>query len=144
MAKNKADNLIQNKDTTPSERRRNAKKAGIKSGEVRREKKTMKETLEFILAADRIPTGNKAISNIKNAMLAFGYDESEINMKTLFGFSIYLNAISGKSPKYSELVLGIIGEMPSDKLELTGANGAPINPQNITVNFTDKPHNADK
>ena len=44
------DNLIKNEDLTPEERRESARRAGIASGEARRRKKTMRETLETVLA----------------------------------------------------------------------------------------------
>lgn len=39
-------NLIPNSERTPSERRENARKAGIASGKARREKKTLREIME--------------------------------------------------------------------------------------------------
>lgn len=50
MARKQDQNLIQNKDRTPSERRESARKAGIASGVARREKKTMAQTLELFLS----------------------------------------------------------------------------------------------
>ena len=47
MANNK--NLIDNSKRSPNEVRENGKKGGIKSGEVRRAKKTMKEMLNYLL-----------------------------------------------------------------------------------------------
>lgn len=41
-------NLIPNSERSPSEVRANARKGGIKSGEVRREKKTLRELAEMI------------------------------------------------------------------------------------------------
>lgn len=46
------DNLIPNSDLTPKERREKAKKAGIASGEARRKKKELRESLEILLAKD--------------------------------------------------------------------------------------------
>lgn len=43
-------NLIPNNKRTPSERRENAKKAGVASGEARRRKKSMKQTMEYLLS----------------------------------------------------------------------------------------------
>ena len=42
-------NLIQNSDRTPSERRANASKAGLASGEARRKRKALKEELLLLL-----------------------------------------------------------------------------------------------
>ena len=41
-------NLIPNENRTPSERRENARKAGVASGVARREKKTLRELAEMI------------------------------------------------------------------------------------------------
>ena len=43
-------NLKPNSERTPEERRRNAKKAGIKSGENRRKRKALKEELLLLLS----------------------------------------------------------------------------------------------
>lgn len=45
-------NLIPNSERTPSERRENARKAGIASGEARRARKTLKEELLLLLELD--------------------------------------------------------------------------------------------
>lgn len=47
-------NLKPNDKRTPSERRENAKKAGIKSGEVRRARKTLREELLLLLESGDI------------------------------------------------------------------------------------------
>jgi hypothetical protein len=48
-------NLVRNEDRTPEERRENAKKAGIASGEARREKADLRKLLE--IAIERVQTG---------------------------------------------------------------------------------------
>ena len=45
-------NLIKNSERTPSERRENAKKAGVASGKARRKKANLKKAFETILQAD--------------------------------------------------------------------------------------------
>ena len=45
-------NLIPNEERTPSERRENARKAGIASGQARREKKTIQKILNDYLQTD--------------------------------------------------------------------------------------------
>lgn len=46
------ENLIPNENRTPNERRKNAQKAGIASGEARRKRKTFKEQLLIMLETD--------------------------------------------------------------------------------------------
>ncbi len=48
-------NLVRNEDRTPEERRENAKKAGIASGEARREKADLRKLLE--IAIERVQMG---------------------------------------------------------------------------------------
>ena len=45
----KKENLKSNSERTPNERKKLARKAGIKSGEARRAKKTMQEMLKYLL-----------------------------------------------------------------------------------------------
>lgn len=49
MPRGNIDNLVPNEARTPEERRENARKAGIASGDARRAKKTMREVLEVLL-----------------------------------------------------------------------------------------------
>lgn len=60
------DNLVPNEQRTPEERRENARKAGVASGEARRAKKTMRDVLEMLLEA-KAPESDK--TNIE-AMMA--------------------------------------------------------------------------
>ena len=49
MPRGNIDNLVPNEARTPEQRRDNARKAGVASGEARRAKKTMREVLEILL-----------------------------------------------------------------------------------------------
>ena len=61
-------NLIKNSERTPSERRENAKKAGVASGKARRKKANLKKAFETILQAD------VASSNVKKQLEDMGFD----------------------------------------------------------------------
>lgn len=50
------ENLIPNEERTPSERRENARKAGIASGKARRRKRSMKEAADLFLS---LPVSDK-------------------------------------------------------------------------------------
>ena len=86
-------NLIQNKETTPSERRENARKAGIASGEARRARKTLKETLLM--------------------MLEEGNTQNDITLALL------QKALNGDTKAY-EVIRDTVGEKPTDKIEQSG------------------------
>lgn len=61
-------NLIKNSERTPSERRENAKKAGVASGKARRKKANLKKAFETILQAD------VASPNVKKQLEELGFD----------------------------------------------------------------------
>lgn len=61
-------NLIKNSERTPSERRENAKKAGVASGKARRKKANLKKAFETILQAD------VASSSVKKQLEDMGFD----------------------------------------------------------------------
>ena len=61
-------NLIKNSERTPSERRENAKKAGVASGKARRKKANLKNAFETILQAD------VASPSVKKQLEDMGFD----------------------------------------------------------------------
>ena len=63
-------NLIKNSERTPSERRENAKKAGVASGKARRKKANLKKAFETILQAD------VASPNVKKQLEDLGFDST--------------------------------------------------------------------
>lgn len=97
---------------TKEEQREIARKGGVKSGEIRREKKRFKELFLSLLEDDCKADKNKP----KN--------ERRTN-KDLFAMRMMKQAIDGdlNSQKY---IIEMIGEAPSKKVEVTGANGSPL------------------
>lgn len=70
------DNLIPNEQRTPDERRENARKAGVASGEARRAKRTMREVLEILLET-KAPDSDKTnieVMMAKAVLKAMGGD----------------------------------------------------------------------
>lgn len=90
-------NLIPNSKRTPSELREITKKGGKKSGEIRREKKLLKELLEEALLK-KTETGNKYI-DITNALIK---QAEEGNVKAY------------------ETIRDTLGQKPVDKVEHSG------------------------
>ena len=88
-----SENLKPNSERTPSERRENAKKAGIKSGEARRARKTLKEELLLLL-------------------------ESGDNQQKM-SVALFQKALKGDIKAF-EVIRDTIGEKPTDKQQLTG------------------------
>lgn len=93
----------------------NGKKGGIASGKSRKDMATFKHYLEMALSKtvkdrDGIEHTYKEIGAIKTAEKYARGDQ-----------------------KAQELVLKIMGEMPSEKTEITGADGTPFQPPIIQV-----------
>ena len=59
MGKGRKENLINPKDRTSEELRAMTRKGGIKSGEARRRKKTMREALELLMYKTELPEQTK-------------------------------------------------------------------------------------
>lgn len=95
MAK-KTENL---KHFSSNEARENGKKGGIKSGEVRRERKALKEELLCLL------------------------EQGETQQK--ISFALIKQALKGNVKAFA-MIRDTIGEKPIEKQEITGANGAPL------------------
>lgn len=64
MPRGNIDNLVPNEARTPEERRENARKAGIASGEARRLKRTMRDILEELLSAPSIESPDKTNNEV--------------------------------------------------------------------------------
>ena len=101
MANN--ENLKPNSERTPSERRKNARKAGIKSGEVRRQKKSMREMLDYLLEKELTNKNGEKATTLE-AMMA----------------SMIKQSISG-NVRACEFIRDTIGQKPTEKVEATNA-----------------------
>lgn len=96
-------NLIPNEQRTPSERRRNAKKAGKASGAARREKKKLKDYAELLLS---LP-----VSDMRkyNALARMGIPMEEIDNEMLMVAGLHKSACDGNVAAAKE-IRSIIGE----------------------------------
>ena len=103
-------NLIPSSERTPSERREIARKGGIRSGEVRRERAMMRQELEAMLkqtAEDNITYKNK----VTLGLLANAIDKTK-----------------GGSPEAYKTIMAVLGELNEDKTSET---------PDITINIVD-------
>lgn len=91
-------NLKPNSERTPEERKELAKKAGIKSGEKRRERKALKELLEIALALPNEESGERNEMAITTALIK--------------------QAIKGNVLAYTT-IRDTLGEKPIDKQEVS-------------------------
>lgn len=101
------------------EARRLGKIGGIRSGEVRRARKALKETLSHLLT---LPPG---YSEQKEALQALGIDEDDCTNQTLMAVSMIQAAIHG-DVKAAIWVRDTVGEKPADKVDATVSTSSPI------------------
>lgn len=100
------------------EARERGRKGGIKSGEVRRERKKLRDTISMLLS---MPPG---MSGQKDVLMALGIDEKDCNNQTLIAVSMIQAAVSG-DVKAAVWLRDTVGEKPLDKVE---ASVQTINP----------------
>lgn len=105
-------NLIPNSERTPSERREIAKKGGIKSGEVRRQKKTLSELAKMIAE-------NPAPTAAKKKLTKMGISDEDANNNACIVAAVYDKAIKGNMQavdKWEQLVA--VSKSDESKYEL--------------------------
>ena len=93
-------NLIPNSERTPSELREITKKGGIKSGEVRRQKKTLSELAKMIAE-------NPAPTTAKKKLTKMGISDEDANNNACIVAAVYDKAIKGNMQavdKWEQLV----------------------------------------
>lgn len=96
-------NLIPNEQRTPSERRENARKAGIASGASRRRKRSMKEAADLYLS---LPVSDKRRWN-KIARKYVDADDIDNQMAMIIGLT---EAATAGDARAGKLIADLIGE----------------------------------
>ena len=97
-------NLIPNEERTPSERRENARKAGIASGKARREKKTIQKIL-----ADLLDGQIKDSPQFAKLASKMGV-ESDKSVKDIFTMVCLLNSVKNGNLGDLERLSKLLGE----------------------------------
>lgn len=112
-------NLIKNEDLTPSQRRKNASKAGKASAKKRQQNKTFKEIISKFL------DGQVSDERLKQQMIEFGFADKEVSNKSCAVFALWREAIQGNTKAF-ELLRDTIGEKPQDQVNITGEVNNPF------------------
>lgn len=105
-------NLIPNSERTPSELREITKKGGIKSGEVRRQKKTLSELAKMIAE-------NPAPTTAKKKLTKMGISDEDANNNACIVAAVYDKAIKGNMQavdKWEQLIA--VSKSDESKYEL--------------------------
>lgn len=102
---------------TPEERRENGRKGGIASGEAKRKKKAIRETLEVFLDM-KMKSGRHAdIEEIQSFAALKG---KNISVQEAMVISILQRAMKG-DVKAAEWIRDTAGQNPSQKIDVNGA-----------------------
>ena len=97
-------NLIPNEERTPSERRENARKAGVASGKARREKKTIQKILADLL--DGQIKDSPQFAKLASKMCV----ESDKSVKDIFTMVCLLNSVKSGNLGDLERLSKLLGE----------------------------------
>ena len=103
-------NLIKNENLTPSQRRKNASKAGKASAKKRQQNKTFKEIINKFLE------GQVTNKELKEQMVKFGFADNEVSNKSCAVFALWKEAIKGNTKAF-ELIRDTIGEKPIEQIQ---------------------------
>lgn len=109
-------NLIPMNELTKKEQREIAVKGGIASGKVRKEKATMRKSLELLLNSniniDKID--DMTINDLKSKLKMLGADTSKMKVEDLVNAGLILGAVFGNANNY-KTIIETKGEMLEEK-----------------------------
>lgn len=111
------ENLIPMSERSKEEVREIARRGGIKSGETRRRKKTMKENLELLLTMS-VGKGEKA--DIENGENIKDYAKENVTVEQAMLIAQIQKALKGDAQAF-EMIRDLIGEKPVDKKEVSAS-----------------------
>lgn len=110
-------NFIPVYERTKEELSEMGRKGGIKSGEVKRQKKQMKETLEILLS---MPLNKKKVYEVEEIQSWGQLKGKNIDVQTAILIKQIQRALAGDLPA-AEFVRDTSGQKPTDDLNISGA-----------------------
>lgn len=111
MSRKGKENLVSLADRSTEEQRKIAAKGGKASGEARRKRKALKETMEILLS---MPAADK---RKLNKAVRMGFESAEVDNSTLLTIALLEKAMGGDIPAFKE-VRSLIDEGGSDNGQL--------------------------
>ena len=130
MPKGRKENLIDTAHRTEEELRAMTRKGGIKSGEARRRKKTMREALEFLMYKAELSEA------LKQRMRNEGIKDEDMNHQMAITRSLIAKAEAGDVQAYNA-ICAMIGEKPAEKMEMSGGQQMELKVRCITASPDD-------
>ena len=116
-----SENLIPFNERTEEEQRELAKQGGIASGEARRRKRDIKNTLDIILSKPFNLKNDSAKSFIKQ-LKDLGIEEQDIDNQTVMTYSMFLMTLTGGKGAVGAFnsIRDTLGEKPREEIGITG------------------------
>lgn len=102
---------------TPEERAEYGRQGGIKSGETKRRKKAMKETLEVLLS---MPMKNGKVSDVESIKNFAALKGKNINVQEAMIIAMIQRAMKG-DVKAAEWLRDTSGQKPTENMNVVGA-----------------------
>lgn len=126
------DNLIPFNERTEEEQRRIASMGGKASGEARKRKKTIKDTLDLLLSKP-FKIENKSGKALRKQLEAIGINPDEIDNQTAMAYAMFMVSMSGGKPAVDAFnsIRDTLGEKPVEEVK-----------QTIDANVSEKQKNA--
>lgn len=117
--KGRKENLINPKDRTSEELRAMTRKGGLKSGEVRRKRKTFREGLEWLLENGKLSPA------LEQKLRDEGIDKEDMNHMTVILRSLIAKAEAGDVQAFNAIIAQI-GEKPAENMNVGINTGQPL------------------
>lgn len=119
---NGQENLIPFNERTEEEQREIARKGGIASGEARRRKREIKDSLDLLLSMPFKLEGNAA-EMVRTQLNKLGVAEEDIDNQMAMAFSMFVNSVgTGKNAvSAATFIRDTLGEKPKEKVEVTNS-----------------------
>lgn len=125
--KGRKENLINPKDRTSEELRAMTRKGGLKSGEVRRKRKTFREGLEWLLE------NGKLSSALRIKLEQEGIAEEDMNHMMVIIRSLIAKAEAGDVQAFNAIITQL-GEKPAEEMNFGIGTGGKL-----VVNYVGNP-----
>ena len=119
VQKGRKENLINPKDRTSEELRAMTRKGGLKSGEVRRKRKTFREGLEWLLENGKLSPA------LEQKLRDEGIDKEDMNHMTVILRSLIAKAEAGDVQAFNAIIAQI-GEKPAENMNVGIKTGQPL------------------
>ena len=108
------------------EARKNGRKGGIKSGEVRRAKRDMKNEMRLVLDMLLPAQGKfKHYDKIRAALKSMGIPDDEMTMRRAIVINAAQMALTPKGVQWAKLAAQMADEMPEDKVSIEADVNTP-------------------